>query len=83
MRQILETGFSMQQNTIAATCNASSGIRALTSDEIEQVGGGLPFVITPVVIKVATWGAGVVGGVFLARGANDLYDDWFGEACSM
>ena len=68
---------------IPTRCSARSGLRPLTSEEIEQVSGGLPIVIAPAVIKVVTWGAGVVGGVFLARGANDMYDDFFGEACSM
>lgn len=85
MKQILESGFTAQQNMIPALCGASGGLRVLTSEEIEQVGGGLAF-IPPVVVAAAQWGGAIAGGVFITRAVNDLYDSWFGEeemSCSM
>lgn len=86
MKQILESGFSAQHNMPPALCGTSGGLRALTSEEIEQVGGGFAFVIPPLVVEVATWGGAAFGGAFLGAAGYDAYQYFFGEddqACSM
>lgn len=85
MKQILESGFTAQQNMIPALCGASGGLRVLTSEEIEQVGGGLPFAVAPLVYGAAkVFAVSFIGAIGGAAGMS-VYDAMTNEyeACSM
>lgn len=52
--------------------------RLMTAAEIDQVSGGLPFVIAPAVISGAKFAAAAFGGAFFASAGAATYSRFFG-----